>query len=84
MLSLKARRSGLFGEVLLGPERRGTLRFAELVCLGVSVEVASAVNARDRPDGDTGAVGEELLDLGALIEKRAGLDGDRERDRRIC
>ena len=84
VLSLKARRSGLFGEVLRKAVRICPLRFTVYLLLGTGSVAASALNARDKQDGDAGAVGEVLADFAVHVEYRAGFDGERERERRIC
>ena len=84
MLSLKARRSGLLGEVLRDDVRIGPLRFTEHLCFGTGSVVASALTVRDSPDGDAGTVGEVLADLAVCSEKRAGFEGERESERLIC
>lgn len=87
MFSLKARRSGLSGEVLRDPERKWPLRLVNDLFLtgGSDAGAESALKARDSAEGDLGAVGEVLVgDLFKLWGYRAGLEGERESERRIC
>lgn len=84
MLSLRARRSGLFGEVLRDVARSGAARLTDVLGFNGCSLAASALEARERRDGEDGAVGEVLEVFGLCAEYRAGLEGDRESDRRIC
>jgi hypothetical protein len=88
VLSLSARRSGLFGEVLRDLMRRAPGRGPAVLGL-VSKFAESALNARLKLDGDRG------VDVAVLVRivrsalfvnnvNRDGLEGDRESERRIC
>ncbi len=81
-LSLNARRSGLLGEVLREPARRPTARFPEYLDLLQSSSAVSALNARERLDGDAGAGDEVSEVLRAESEKRCGFEGERDSERR--
>ena len=65
VLSLSARRSGEFGDVLRGIGRNGAARFTENLGLAVDSTAISALYARDNPDGDAGivTVGDRFEDL---------------------
>lgn len=68
----------MFGDVRRDVIRSGPVRFDEYFVFEVKSEVGSVVKARDRVDGERGAIGE------VVSMKRCGLDGDRDRECRIC
>lgn len=81
VLSLSARLRGLLGEILRVAGRRVELRFTQ--CLGLAAsDVVSALCVRDRSEGEAGAFG-DLGTLGEVMVWRAGLEGERDRDRLI-
>jgi hypothetical protein len=80
VLSLSARRSGLLGEVLREPRRKGVLRLRDGFLAGKSA-AASALKARESVEG---AVGEALGDFTVNVGWRAGFEGERDKERRIC
>ncbi len=63
VLSLKARRSGLFGDVLRDTERNGPPRLTDGLCFAPSSVAASALHARDSENGDTCGLDDVLGDF---------------------
>lgn len=85
MLSLRARLSGLVGEILRVDVRKPEARFTECLGLGTSVMPSTAC-PRDNCDGETGALGDRGAagDLGeGMLLTRECFEGERESVRRI-
>lgn len=66
--SLKARRSGLLGEVLRDTVRTWPLRLSEYFVFGTGSVAASTLDAPSMCDGEDGTLGEEFADLAEVVE----------------
>lgn len=68
VLSLNARRNGLFGDVLREMTRTGPARLTDVLGFSGGPLAASALKARESPEGEDGAVGEVLEVFGLCAE----------------